>query len=148
MHFEGLRLSAYLCPAGKWTIGYGSTFWPDGRPVKLGDRLANEAEARALLDATLRPFEQSVAALVKAATPAQFGALVSFAFNTGINSLRRSTLLRLHNAGDTIGAEKQFGKWTRSRGRVLPGLVQRRKAEAALYRGDFETFDRITQYQP
>ncbi len=67
------------------------------------------------------------------ATDNQFAALVSFCFNVGEGNLRTSTLRRLHLAGDYAGAQAQFSRWTRAAGKVLPGLVKRREAEAALY---------------
>lgn len=65
----------------------------------------------------------------------QFDALVSFAYNVGIGNLKSSTLLRKLNAGDYDGAALEFHRWKRSNGRVLPGLVRRRAAEALLFQG-------------
>jgi GH24 family phage-related lysozyme (muramidase) len=65
-------------------------------------------------------------------TQAQFDALVSFHYNTG--AIGRATLTRRHRAGDYAGAAREFARWNRAGGRVLPGLVRRRAAEAALYR--------------
>ena len=76
-----------------------------------------------------------VKAIGKAATSQpQFDALVSFHYNTG--AIGRATLTRLHKAGDFAGAANEFGKWVRAGGRVLPGLVKRRAAEANLYSGN------------
>lgn len=63
----------------------------------------------------------------------QFDAMVSFAFNCGEAALRSSTLLKKHLVGDYAGAAKEFARWNRGGGKVLPGLVKRRAAEAALY---------------
>lgn len=145
-HFEGLRLEAYRCPAGVWTIGYGSTRWPDGRPVRAGERITRE-QADALLTATLAPFEAGVAQSARADTlPREFGAMVSFAFNVGLAAFRRSSVLRHHNARTSEQAARSFRLWVRGGGRVLPGLVRRRQAEAALYLGEFGTFDAITEF--
>lgn len=132
--FEGLRLSAYICPAGLPTIGYGNTFYEDGSKVKMGDRITQD-RADALLLRTYQEFEDGVKkALKKPVNENQLGALVSFAFNTGLGRFRSSTLLRRVNEDPNsplVGVE--FNKWTRGGGRVLPGLVTRRKAEVELY---------------
>lgn len=127
---EGLRLKAYRCPAGVVTVGYGST----GDHVSMGMTIT-ELEAEALLRKDLERFEAGVVAMAGKMTPGQFSALVSLSFNIGLEALRKSTLLRKHNAGDYSGAAAQFAVWNRGGGRVLPGLVTRRAAEAALYRG-------------
>jgi lysozyme len=114
-HFEGFRPEAYLCPAGVYTMGYGSTRTADGVPVKPGMRVS-EAEARALLMRDLAGAARAVTALVS----------VPLAFSS-------STMLRMLNAGDKSGAAAQFSRWNRAKGKVLPGLVRRRAAEAALF---------------
>lgn len=127
---ESLRLRAYRCPAGKWTIGYGDT-GPDVRPGLV----ITEAEAEVRLTRRLaEEFEPGVEQLLAVeVTGNQFSALVSFAYNTGLQALAESTLLRKLNAGDYDGAADEFPRWTRSRGRVLPGLVTRRAAERELF---------------
>jgi lysozyme len=128
--FEGEELTAYLCPAGVWTIGVGHT----GDDVKSGLTIS-AAQSEALLRKDLTRFEKGVSRLVKVPlTQHQFDALVSFAFNLGLGALGRSTLLRLLNAGDYEGAADQFKRWNKAGGRVLAGLVRRRAAEAALFR--------------
>lgn len=127
--YEGCKLTAYKCPAGIWTIGYGST----GGHVKRGLTITQD-QAEGLLRSDLRRFEDAVAKLAPGATDNQFSALVSFAFNVGIDALKKSTLLKLHKAGDYEGAAEQFPRWNKAGGKVLPGLVKRRAAEAALYR--------------
>lgn len=127
--FEGLRLAAYLCPAKVWTIGYGST----GSHVKPG-MVISEAEADGLLRRDLDRFEQAVDNAAPGASQAQFDAMVSLAFNIGVGAFLRSSVLRLHKAGDFRRAAEAFGMWNKAGGRVLPGLTRRRAAEAALYR--------------
>ena len=130
---EGLRLRAYLCPAGVWTIGYGTTVYPDGRKVQRGDACTLE-QAVEYLAHDLQGFERAVAEMVRVPlTGNQFASLVSLAYNVGIGALRGSTLLRLLNAGDYAGAANQFPRWNRGGGRVLPGLVKRRAAERDLF---------------
>lgn len=128
--FEGLRLAAYRCPAGVWTIGYGHT----GPNVKPGLRITL-AEAEALLKGDLDRFESGVeSAIGPASTTAnQFSAMVSLAFNIGLGAFQRSTVLRMHRAGNRQRAAAAFLLWVKGGGRTLPGLVRRRTAERALY---------------
>ena len=131
---EGLRLSSYLCPAGVPTIGYGSTRYPDGRKVILGEKLSSEKEATQLLLATLQSFEAAVNRHLPNLNQCQFDALVSFTYNVGTGAFIKSTLLKkakVNPADPSILDE--FQKWVRGGGRVLPGLVTRRREEANLY---------------
>lgn len=126
--FEGLRLTAYRCSAHVWTIGYGHTL-----NVKEGDTLT-EQEAGRLLAVDILSCEQAVSDAVSVVLlQHQFDALVSFVFNLGAGSLRRSTLLRVLNAGHYSGASEEFLRWTYAGGVKLPGLVRRRQAEKALF---------------
>lgn len=126
--FEGLRLRAYLCPAGVPTIGYGST----GPDVKLGQVCtAEEAEARMQLDAGVF-LAGALASVPTATTDGRQAALADFAYNLGLTRLRSSTLRRRALAGDWEGVRVELAKWVRGGGRVLPGLVARRQAEADL----------------
>ena len=93
------------------------------------------AESTRLLRADLAKFEAGVNALAPVTTQGQFDALVSFAFNVGLANFKGSTLLKKHNAGDYAGAAAQFPLWNKAAGKVLPGLVKRRAAEAQIYRG-------------
>jgi len=129
--FAGCRRTAYLCPAKGPTIGYGHT----GRDVKLGTTITQD-QAEGLLVNDLRLFEQGVEHLCPTCTPNQFSALVSFAYNLGLHALEGSTLRKLHNAGQYAAAQGQFARWNKAGGRILPGLVRRRAAEAALYGAD------------
>lgn len=126
--FEGCRLKSYKCPAGIWTIGYGHT----GPEVVEGLEI-NQADADAYLAIDVEAFSSSVAKIALRATQQQFDALVSFAFNVGANALKKSTLLRLHNAGSHESAAAEFMRWNKAGGVVLAGLTRRRKAEAVLY---------------
>src|SRR5512139_2752884 len=109
-HFEGLRLEAYQCSAGVWTIGYGTTRVHSG-PVTEGMRIT-EDEAERLLLADIRYFEQRVNDLVKVPlSQNQFDALVSLAYNIGDGALADSTLLKELNAGNYQDAGEQFLKW-------------------------------------
>lgn len=116
--------------AEPWTIGWGST----GADIHSG-LIWTQQQCDARLTQDLAGFGAKVAAAVGAAATSQhqFDAMVSFAYNVGIGNLSSSTLLRLHKAGDFAGAQQQFGRWNKAGGKVLPGLVKRRAAEAALY---------------
>jgi lysozyme len=129
--FEGLKLKAYKCPAGVWTIGYGSTLI-DGRPVQSTDFISLET-AEKLLQQDVQKFADQIANIAKNCTQNEFNALVSFAYNIGLSALSKSTLLKLHNSGNKTAAANQFGRWTKAGGVQLPGLVARRAAERALY---------------
>ena len=132
--FEGFRAKPYRCPAGVATIGYGSTYYADGRPVKMTDAPITEAQAQELLQATLAKYEACVSGAVKMPiNQNQFDALVSFTYNVGCSAFRNSTLLRQFNQGYTPQAAEQFARWNRGGGKVLPGLVARRAAERALF---------------
>jgi lysozyme len=129
--FEGLSLEAYRDCAGIWTVGYGHT-----GPDVVEGRTVTEAEAEVLLRGDLA---EAVACVNRAVTEAieqnQFDALVDFCFNAGRGHFLGSTLLRKVNLGDFAGAKAQFGLWVNAGGEVVPGLVRRRKAEAALFAG-------------
>ena len=132
--FEGLRLKAYLCPAKVWTLGYGHTT-SAGPPVVQPGMTITSREAEGILKADLVKYEAGVLKLVKTPlTQGQFDALVSFAFNCGVGALAKSTLLKRVNAGRFDAVPAELMKWTKAKGRELPGLVRRRRAEAALWR--------------
>ena len=132
--YEGLKLIAYICPAGVATVGYGSTFYENGSRVQMGDKITLDRADR-LLFHTVSKFEAQVRNLVKSQlNENQLGALTSFAFNVGAGALQKSTLLKKVNANPndpTIRAE--FMRWNRAGGRVLNGLTRRRQEEADLY---------------
>lgn len=136
--FEGFRAAPYLCPAGVWTIGYGSTRYADGRRVMPGDPPISEQDARSLL---MHELMHTYAAGVGRMCPAlladerRFNAIVDFAYNLGVGRLQTSTLRKRINAQDWPGAQEELKKWVRGGGRVLPGLVKRRAAESILMEG-------------
>lgn len=139
--FEELRLEAYLCPAGRWTIGWGHTAYAEpGQAI-------SEAEAEQLLHDDVQPLESLISAAVTVPIEQhEFDALVSFCFNVGRGNFTKSTLLRRLNAGDHAGAAAEFARWTMAGARIvgqpprtLPGLVARRAAELAMFQGAGET---------
>jgi len=132
--FEGFSYIPYLCPAGVPTIGYGSTRYVDGRTVTLGDDLITEKQADSIMRKTLKTYEAAVTRYVQVSiNQNQFDALVDFAYNSGAKSLLTSTLLKKLNAGNMVGASKEFGRWVYGGGKVLKGLVKRREAEHELF---------------
>lgn len=134
--FEGFSAKPYKCPAGVPTIGYGATYYTDGRRVTMADKPVTEPEATALLRAMLSSYEAGVDRYVQVPlTQGQFDALVSFAYNVGLSSLKGSTLLRLLNDKNYAGAASQFARWNKAGGKVLPGLTRRREAERLLFTG-------------
>ena len=132
--FEGCKLKAYQCSAMKWTIGYGNTFYEDGKPVMAGHAITQE-KANKLFELIADEFASKVAKLVPShITPNQFGSLVSFAYNCGIVNLQKSTLLKKVNANpNDPSIRAEFMKWNKAGGKVLAGLTRRREAEANLY---------------
>lgn len=125
--FEGCRLRAYLCPAGVWTIGFGAT-GPDIGPGTVWTQ--EQADQRMTQDAIR--FARGALALCPTLTGTAHAAIADFAYNLGLGRLRASTLRKRINAGNMAGAAAELGKWTRGGSRVLPGLVARRAAEAAM----------------
>jgi lysozyme len=139
-NFEGLRLTAYRDIAGVWTIGYGSTRYHDGKPVKPGDKLASQQQAEALLNNTVGQYADAVNQYVKVPlTQHQFDALVSFTYNEGTGALKESTLLRMLNEKDYAGAADQFLLWNKitdpqtGKKVVSYTLTDRRREERQLF---------------
>src|SRR5271170_978206 len=127
--FEGLRLSAYADQVGVWTIGYGHT----GPGVHAGLTITHD-QADAFLASDVAGAVACVNRLVTSKiNQNQFDALVDFVFNLGCASLAGSALLKLLNQGDFVAAAEQFQRWDHAGGVVVQGLLERRRAEAALF---------------
>lgn len=121
--FEGFRAEAYKCPAGVWTIGYGHT-----GGVKKGQRVS-PARAEELLRQDLGSAEASVNKLGVAKTQGQFDALVDITYNCG--DMSGSTLVRkIRDGAGKDEITKEFMRWVHSGGKVLSGLIKRRKWDA------------------
>lgn len=133
--FEGYRSKPYLCPAGIPTIGYGNTYYADGRKVALTDAPMLEPDAAALL---LQELHHTYLPGVLRQCPIlltderKCNAIVDFVYNLGLGRLQTSTLKRKINQQDWAAAQEQLMLWTKGGGRVLPGLVKRRAAESVL----------------
>lgn len=129
---EGLRLKAYRCPAGIPTIGWGET---DG--VQMGDVCTKEAADRWLCEDLVDRSKVVRDLCTRAPSRNELGAFVSLAYNIGLEAFKKSTALKLHNAGDHQGASRAICLWDKARVNgvltVLPGLTARRAREQALY---------------
>lgn len=134
--FEGFRANAYPDPKSggdPWTVGYGSTKFPSGRPVKKGDYVT-PAQAEMYLREDVKKFANSVDALVTVPLKqCQYDALVSFVYNLGATNFRNSTLLKKLNAKDYKGAADEFLRWVSPGSSVEAGLRRRRTAERTLF---------------
>lgn len=132
--FEGFYSQPYLCPAGVASVGFGATYYEDGRAVRLTDPPVTRERAEELLLWHVR--NVYLPAVVKLCpgvnTPERLAALIDFAFNLGNGNLRASTLRRRVNAQDWEAVPGELRKWVFAGGRKLRGLVLRRQAEAAL----------------
>lgn len=156
MHrYEGFRNRPYLCPAHIWTIGYGHVLYQEqirlpmvrteAKPAAVirqeyplqpeDNRVWTKQEINELFAQDVATFERGVLRLVPGVVGRQgsFDALVSISFNFGLGNLQRSTIRMKANRGDWEGAAEAFMAWTKGGGRVLPGLVKRRKDERALF---------------
>jgi lysozyme len=139
-NFEGLRLDAYCDSAGVWTIGYGSTRYPDDKPVRSGDKIENELQADELFRETLTQYVNAVNNGVHVPlTQNQFDALVSITYNEGAGIMQGSSLVRLLNEKNYAGAADQFLVWNKitnpNTGQKItsPTLVARRQEERQLF---------------
>lgn len=146
--FEGLHrlgkdglIYPYICPAGYATIGWGTVYKPDGSKVTMDDPpITREIAGLWLMDelqrvcasAVTRQCPELFAWSVQNGQWRQFCAIADFTYNLGSGRLQTSTLRRKLRALDWEGAKEQLALWVRGGGRVLPGLVKRRAAEAAL----------------
>ena len=129
--FEGCKLTAYRCPAGICTIGYGHTASAGAPPPRDGMTITQK-QADDILSRDLTQYETAVHNMVQQPlNQHQFDVLVDFAYNAGIGNLKSSTLLKKVNAAQFNDVPAELMKWTKGGGKVLPGLVRRRQAESA-----------------
>ena len=132
--FEGFSSTSYLCPAKIPTIGYGNTFWEDGRKVKMGEQISKEKALELLEYVANKDFSQKIYPLIKVEiSQNQFDSMVSLAYNIGVEAFSKSTLLKKVNANDFKGAGDEFLKWNKSGGKPLLGLTRRRERERELF---------------
>ena len=140
--WEGLRLEAYKCPAGVWTIGYGTTRYPgpSGGPVRQGDVITVQRADYLLQTALFDLFAPGVFHLIPNSNKwsgNQIAALVSFAYNVGLAALEDSTLRKRLNANEdrVKVVSEELPRWNNAGDKVLEGLTRRRNAEVALFVG-------------
>jgi lysozyme len=135
--FEGFSAKPYLCSAKVPTIGYGSTYYLNGRRVTLLDKPITELEAFEMFKTIADKFADKVSKLVTAPIDqSQLNALVSLAYNIGPANFQKSTLLKKVNFNhNDPSIRTEFLKWNKAGGQVLKGLTIRRTAEADLYFG-------------
>ncbi len=131
--FEGFRGTAYRDAVGVWTIGYGHTNMAGPPAVSAGMKISR-AGADAILARDVEQFARGVAVAVAVPlSDAQFSALVSFSYNVGLGAFGSSSVLRAVNSQDFVAVPRRLGLWVKAGGRVLPGLIKRRAAEAAMF---------------
>lgn len=133
--FEGFSDRPYLCPAKRWTIGYGATFYPNGITVKGTDSQITREKATEMLILMVEKFAIQVDKLITVEIKqSQFDALVSLAYNIGIGNFRNSTLLRKLNLKENVPLLcGEINKWNRANGKIMAGLTRRRNAEAKMF---------------
>ena len=133
--FEGYSDRPYLCPAGIPTIGFGNTYYPNGTKVKITDKQITRDQANEILQYVADKFANDVLKLVTSViSQNQLNSLTAFAYNLGLTNLKNSTLLKKVNANPNDPTIKEeFLKWNKSGGKILQGLINRRREEANLY---------------
>jgi lysozyme len=144
-HHEGVRYRPYRCPANLWTIGVGHVMYPEQAKLSMAERMNfplrpednrvwTKDEVDGLLKFDLARFERGVGQLIPVAlTQGQFDACVSFAFNVGLGTLQRSTFRQKVIRGEKDAAIASLLQYCKAGGKVLRGLENRRKDEAALF---------------
>ena len=140
MKWESFRSKPYLCSAGIPSIGYGSTYYRDGRKVTLKDKAITEPEAYALMvDILDRDFVPKIDKLIVVDVGQNmFDACCSLAYNIGSGAFGKSTLLKKVNSLDFSGSALEFEKWSKAGGKTVQGLLNRRREEKALFEKDIK----------
>ena len=138
--FEAFRSKPYLDAVKIWTIGYGNTYYPDGRKVSPNDKPLTEAEATKLkTDIINKDFAPKINLLLAheiaqgKVNQNMFDAIISLAYNIGTNAFAKSSVLRNLKAGNKQAAADSFLAWNKAGGKILKGLVNRRQAERKLF---------------
>lgn len=131
--YEGCRLQAYKCPAGVWTIGYGTTVYPDGSPVKKGNMITQEKAEALLTDYICRNILPRLEDL--RITENQKDAICSLVYNIGWGAFSRSKCYKAIKEKDWNTAFKNWD-WVSAGGKTLNGLIKRRAEEMGLFFAD------------
>jgi lysozyme len=128
------RAAPYKCPAGVWTIGLGTTYWMDGRPVKPTDDAITREVGRQLLLKQLERYAATVDRVIRVTIhPWMRAACISLCYNIGTGAFAKSTVVRMINARRWAEVPRAFQMWRNGGGRVLTGLLNRRIDESALF---------------
>jgi lysozyme len=132
--FEGFRARPYKCPAGIWTIGYGTTRYPNGKAVQpAGPPISQEKALEFLTNEMQKSMSSSLKYCpVLSMNDNRLGAITDFVYNLGAGRLQCSTLRRRINQQNWPEVRKELMKWTRGGGKILKGLVLRRSVEVRL----------------
>ena len=138
--FENFEAKPYLDSARVWTIGYGSTYYPNGKPVTGRDKPITREYAETIQrNVIATDFEPVINELLEREiasgfiTQNMYDAIISLAYNIGVNGFKKSSVLRLLKQGDKENAGNAFLLWNKAGGKVLKGLVNRRKKERELF---------------
>ena len=138
--FESFEAKPYLDSARVWTIGYGSTYYPNGKPVTGRDKPITKEYAETIQKNVIEnDFEPVINELLKNEiekgfiTQNMFDALLSLTYNIGVSGFKRSSVLRLLKQGDKLNASNAFLLWKMAGGKVLNGLIKRREKERKLF---------------
>ena len=133
--FEGLYLKPYLCPAGVPTIGYGATFYQNGKKVSLRDKPITREQAEDLLMYHLKQYflKEVLLLCYTLDTECKAASILDFAFNVGLGNLKISTLRKRILAKNWEDVPNQLMRWNKANGKVLKGLTLRREAEKVLF---------------
>ena len=138
--FENFEAKPYLDSARVWTIGYGSTYYPNGKPVTGRDKPITREYAETIQrNVIATDFEPVINELLEKEIASSFitqnmyDAIISLAYNIGVNGFKKSSVLRLLKQGDKENASNAFLLWNKAGGKVLKGLVNRRKKERELF---------------
>lgn len=138
--FENFEAKPYLDSARVWTIGYGSTYYPNGKPVTGRDKPITREYAETIQrNVIATDFEPVINELLEKEIASSFitqnmyDAIISLAYNIGVNGFKKSSVLRLLKQGDKFNAGNAFLLWNKAGGKVLKGLVNRRKKERELF---------------
>ena len=128
--YEGCSLKAYLCPAHKWTIGYGTTVYPDGTKVKEGDQLTTEQADAYLNHYVMNEIMPHIRDLKL--NDNQTTALTSLIYNIGWTAFSKSKCYKAIKEKDWCTAYQEW-TWIKAAGKPLLGLVKRRAEEKYLF---------------
>ena len=138
--FEQFVNAPYLDSARVWTIGYGSTYYPNGKPVTGRDKPITREYAETIQRHVIATdFEPVINELLEKEiasgfiTQNMYDAIISLAYNIGVSGFKRSSVLRLLKQGDKQNAADAFLLWNMAGGKVLRGLVKRRERERKLF---------------